>query len=349
MIHVLKHVESITQHRDRTLLELGVASALFELVKALEVNLYKVTEHGEDKFLTQVVHVGPEGVRYVQEELDDVEETLPVAQRPEMAACVEQTHIVLRHLADSGQYLHCFPILAERRVLGVLEVACSAQLSEENLGTAEGFLGLYRNYMSLLDYSERDTLTGLLNRKTFDENLGKILNALAVQRGNAVTDTSPQRRRQQDDGTHWLAVLDVDHFKRINDHFGHLYGDEVLLLLARLMRNCFRHQDRLFRFGGEEFVVVLRASTEDEVTQALERLRETVEHYPFPQVGQVTVSMGYTHIRSQDTIPEIVGRADEALYFAKGNGRNQIACYETLQADGRIATREQPSGSMELF
>ncbi|WP_161493314.1 GGDEF domain-containing protein [Zoogloea sp. LCSB751] len=348
MIHVLKHVESITQHRDRTLLELGVASALFELVKALEVNLYKVTEHGEDIFLTQVVHVGPEGVRYVQEELSDGEETIPVSQRPEMAACVEQNQIVLRHLAASGQYLHCFPIQAERRTLGVLEVVCSTQLSEENLGTAEGFLGLYRNYMSLLDYSERDTLTGLLNRKTFDENLGKILTALAVHR-NSVGDDSPLRRRQQDDGTHWLAVLDVDHFKRINDQFGHLYGDEVLLLLARLMRDCFRHQDRLFRFGGEEFVIVLRAGTQGEVVHALERLRETIESYPFPQVGQVTVSMGYTHIRPQDTIPEIVGRADEALYFAKENGRNQIACHETLQADGRIATREQPNGSMELF
>ncbi|MBS0346704.1 MAG: GGDEF domain-containing protein [Proteobacteria bacterium] len=348
MIHVLKHVESITQHRDRTLLELGVASALFELVKALEVNLYKVIEHGNDCFLTQVVHVGPEGVRYVQEELDDSVDTMPVAQRPEMAACVGQRHIVLRHLADTGQYLHCFPVLAEHRVLGVLEVVCSAHLSEENLGTAEGFLGLYRNYMSLLDYSERDTLTGLLNRKTFDENLGKILNALAVQRG-AADDDSLLRRRQQDDGIHWLAVLDVDHFKRVNDQFGHLYGDEVLLLLARLMRDSFRHQDRLFRFGGEEFVVVLRASTEDEVAQALERLRATVEHYTFPQVGQVTISMGYTHIRSQDTIPEIVGRADEALYFAKGNGRNQIACYETLLASGQITAREQPNGSMELF
>ena len=68
MIHVLKHVESITQHRDRTLLELGVASALFELVKALEVNLYKVSEHGGEHYLARVTHVGQDGVRYVQSE-----------------------------------------------------------------------------------------------------------------------------------------------------------------------------------------------------------------------------------------------------------------------------------------
>ena len=348
MIHVLKHVESITQHRDRTLLELGVASALFELVKALEVNLYKASEHGDSRFLAQVIHVGQDGVRYLQEELDEEGEAIPLGSRPEMAACLEQNHIVLRHLVDKGQYLHCFPIMAEHRALGVLEVVCGTQLSDENLGTAEGFLGLYRNYMSLLDYSERDTLTGLLNRKTFDENLGKILNALAVSR-MAGDSGSPLRRRQQDDGTHWLAVIDVDHFKRINDHFGHLYGDEVLLLLARLMRDSFRQQDRLFRFGGEEFVVVLRASTENEVFQALERFRETVERYPFPQVGQVTISLGYTHIHPQDTIPEIVGRADEALYAAKENGRNQLACYETLLAEGRITAREQPTSSIELF
>jgi predicted amino acid-binding ACT domain protein len=109
MIHVLKHVESITQHRDRTLLELGVASALFELVKAREVNLYKVSQHGVDNFLARVTHVGQDGVRYVQSEFDEGGEALPLAERPEMVACVEQTQIVRRHDNDRGEYVHCFP------------------------------------------------------------------------------------------------------------------------------------------------------------------------------------------------------------------------------------------------
>jgi diguanylate cyclase (GGDEF)-like protein len=141
----------------------------------------------------------------------------------------------------------------------------------------------------------------------------------------------------------------VDHFKRVNDQFGHLYGDEVLLLLARIMRQSFRQQDKLFRFGGEEFVVVLRAATEAEVHRALERFRRAVEDYNFPQIGRVTASIGYTMIKPEDTIPEIVGRADDALYVAKENGRNQLANYETLLAEGMISVREQPSGDIELF
>jgi diguanylate cyclase (GGDEF)-like protein len=350
MIHVLKHVESITQHRDRTLLELGVASALFELVKAREVNLYKTILHGDDHYLARVTHVGQDGVRYVQSEFDEGGEAVPLHTRPEMVACVEESHIVLRHAIERNEYVHCFPISVDRRVLGVLEVTCSAPLTEEDLGTAEGFLGLYRNYLSLLDYSERDTLTGMLNRKTFDENLAKILAGLAASDpAEADRNTAPRRRRQQDDGSHWLAVVDVDHFKRVNDQFGHLYGDEVLLLLARIMRDSFRHQDRLFRFGGEEFVVILRAAADEEVSTALERFRIAVENYQFPQVGQVTVSIGYTCIDAQDTIPDIVGRADDALYVAKEAGRNQLACYEKLITEGKIAIREQPDSDIELF
>lgn len=344
MIHVLKHVESITQHRDRTLLELGVASALFELVKAREVNLYKVIQHGNENFVARVTHVSQGGVLYSQSEFDEGGEAVSLAERPEMVACVEKTQIVLRQDDQSDTCLHCFPISVDRRVLGVLEVIRSTPLTPEDLGTAEGFLGLYRNYLSLLDYSERDTLTGLLNRKTFDDNLSKILQGLAVGEAD-----QPPRRQQRNEGGHWLAVVDVDHFKRVNDQFGHLYGDEVLLLLARILQESFRHQDRLFRFGGEEFVIVLRALSEEEVSIALERFRARVEAHAFPQVGTVTVSVGYTGIGASDTLPEIVGRADDALYGAKEGGRNQVRSYEQLLACGQVAPREKPDSDIELF
>lgn len=346
MIHILKHVESITQHRDRSLLELGVATALFELVKAQEVNLYKLTADS-GRMLERVAHVGNEGVKYA-EGLDGDEMVMSFDGRPEVIACVDKAQIVRRETADQG-FVHCFPISVDRRVLGMLEVICPQPLSEDELGTAEGFLGLYRNYLSLLDYSERDTLTGLLNRKTFDETLTKILSGMAVIQATDADPSHPRRRRQQDEGRYWLAVVDVDHFKRINDQFGHLYGDEVLILLARIMRESFRHQDRLFRFGGEEFVITLRAGSESEVHTALERFRSAVERHSFPQVGQVTVSAGYTCINGADSIPAIVGRADEALYVAKENGRNQIANYEAALADGRLTAPSQPSSDIELF
>ena len=84
MIHVLKHVESITQHRDRTLLELGVASALFELVKAREVNIYRVSSDHEAQYLERITHVGADGVRYASE-FDDIDAVVPLASRPPLS------------------------------------------------------------------------------------------------------------------------------------------------------------------------------------------------------------------------------------------------------------------------
>ncbi|HMV18045.1 MAG TPA: GGDEF domain-containing protein [Zoogloea sp.] len=346
MIHILKHVESITQQRDRPLLELGVASALFEVVRAREVNLFKVIYGQGMPRVERVTHVGQDGVRYVDTDFVDTIETEVIDARAEMAACVMDRQIVRRHDLDRGVYVHCFPVDVDRRVLGVLELVTPHVLDDEQMGTAEGFLGLYRNYLNILDYSERDTLTGMLNRKTFDDNLGKLLAGLTPSGGNG---SSLPARRAVECGRHWLAVIDVDHFKRINDHYGHLYGDEVLLLLARIMQQSFRHQDKLFRFGGEEFVVVLRSSGPGETATALERFRTAVDTHVFPQIGHVTVSIGYTPIRANDTIPDIVGRADEALYFAKDHGRNQTVSHDDLLAKGLIAPRERPQGDVELF
>jgi diguanylate cyclase (GGDEF)-like protein len=131
-------------------------------------------------------------------------------------------------------------------------------------------------------------------------------------------------------------VVDVDHFKRVNDSFGHLFGDEVLLRMGELMRKTFRGGDRLFRFGGEEFVVILNAADEKLAAASFNRFRISVENHEFPQVGQVTCSIGFTAVSAMDVPTDVVGRADEALYFAKEHGRNQVCCYEQLVAEGAI-------------
>ena len=89
--------------------------------------------------------------------------------------------------------------------------------------------------------------------------------------------------------SYWLAVIDIDHFKRVNDLSGHLIGDEVLLLLARQMRVNFRFHDQLYRFGGEEFVVLMRCTNHADALAALERFRHQIEIHAFPQVGPITV------------------------------------------------------------
>lgn len=194
---------------------------------------------------------------------------------------------------------------------------------------------IYGNQIRLLDYSELDTLTHLLNRKTFDETFDRLLTARVTGAANEIPEN---RRDHLEQGTPaWLGVIDIDHFKRVNDSFGHLFGDEVLLRVGDLMRKTFRGGDRLFRFGGEEFVVILNAETEDLAAAGFNRFRSSVEGNEFPQVGQVTCSVGFTAVLNGDVPTDVVGRADEALYYAKEHGRNQVCSYEQLLAMGAIA------------
>lgn len=223
----------------------------------------------------------------------------------------------------------------------LLTFAVEQQRADECLDSLLCIARVYGNHVRLLDYSELDSLTRLLNRKTFDETFDRLL----VNSGADDLDEEQIERRNSQNGPPWLGVIDIDHFKRVNDTFGHLFGDEVLLRVAELMRKTFRSGDRLFRFGGEEFVVILNAQDESQATRGFDRFREAVERHEFPQVGQVTCSVGITAISGIDVPTDVVGRADEALYFAKENGRNQVHCYENLLAQGAIskATANEPA------
>lgn len=192
---------------------------------------------------------------------------------------------------------------------------------------------VYGNQIKLLDYSELDSLTRLLNRKTFDETFERLLQA----NNPDDPDEDTVERRSKEEGAPWLCVIDIDHFKRINDNFGHLFGDEVLLRMGDLMRKSFRSGDRLFRFGGEEFVVILNAEDEFLAARGFDRFRQAVEAYEFPQVGKVTCSIGFTKVSDTDMPTDVVGRADEGLYYAKEHGRNQVQCYEALRRQGAVA------------
>ncbi len=233
-------------------------------------------------------------------------------------------------------------------MVGAVELCTLAPLNADQARLVAGILRVYRNFQGLLDYSERDTLTGLLNRKTFDD--GFLRSSAAVARSQelaAQADIGPERRRVAAARV-WVGVIDIDHFKSVNDTYGPLIGDEVLLLLSRLMRNCFRWHDQLFRFGGEEFVVLLRANQPEDAAGAFERLRTKVQDYAFPQVGNITVSVGFTEVRPGDTPAAAFERADKAVYHAKQNGRNRVANYHVLVAEG-VFVEDRRESDVELF
>jgi diguanylate cyclase (GGDEF)-like protein len=256
----------------------------------------------------------------------------------------ESEKVAQEALVETPEYsLH--PLLDAVGVSGVIAIEnLSGGADTVDPKMVYAFLRIYSNFAAVIDDSHRDTLTGLLNRRTFEESIQDVL--LETRE----TDNSPPvdidlRKAAAAGACYWLAVMDIDHFKRINDTFGHLYGDEVLLLLARLMMQSFRRFDRIYRFGGEEFAVLLSPCTLEDARAVLERFRAKTENFLFPQVGKVTISIGFVAIKLQDVPATVVGHADEALYASKHNGRNCVTCYEDLG----IKKTTGPVSDVDLF
>lgn len=152
-----------------------------------------------------------------------------------------------------------------------------------------------------------DHLTGAFNRKRFDE---EAIKALARRQRNGVNTA--------------LILLDIDHFKQINDTFGHAAGDQVLIDLTKLLRQQLRVPDLLARWGGEEFVMLLPDTTHHAASALAERLRQLIAAHSFQGVEGITASLGVTTLAAKDDLACCMQRLDEALYAAKRAGRNQV-------------------------
>ena len=155
--------------------------------------------------------------------------------------------------------------------------------------------------------SHTDALTGLFNRSRMSE----LLEMEIVRAERYKTPFS-------------VALMDVDHFKSINDTYGHLEGDEVLKALAEILRDNTRKSDIIARWGGEEFIILLPNTAVGSATRKVEQLRKAVADHPFAAIGQVTASFGVAQWQAGDDEESLVGRADVALYLAKESGRNRV-------------------------
>lgn len=210
-------------------------------------------------------------------------------------------------------------------------ILIQGRVDVDQMNIIEGLYSVYANQVALLDSKERDVLTSLPNRQTLETTLHDIL---VFYR---------QRKLEKDPKHSWIAVLDIDHFKNINDQFGHLYGDEVLVHFSNLMETSFRHTDFLFRYGGEEFVVIINNADSAEATHVFDSFRKKVESFDFPS-GKVTVSIGFTLIDPDAPQSLLIENADRAVYEAKNNGRNQV-----VMADYTNANPSPNFGEIDMF
>lgn len=221
----------------------------------------------------------------------------------------------------SGKTFHIQDDIFIRRDDSVLPVSfISTPIHEDGLGITGVVVAFHditsrkifqealaRANEQLEEKASTDVLTGIANRRHFDD-------ALLREVSRASRHSEPLS----------VVMFDIDHFKSVNDTYGHHVGDLVLTRLAQLVLSLLRDEDLLARWGGEEFVILLPQTTIDAGIEMAERLRRTVENDGFPSVGKITCSFGVTDLGPEDDEEILMERTDRAMYKAKESGRNCV-------------------------
>ena len=165
--------------------------------------------------------------------------------------------------------------------------------------------------ISLSERVSIDNLTGIKNRYYFDERIKEEVDLAKRQKVSFS-----------------LLLFDLDHFKLVNDNFGHDVGDKVLKRVTDAVSKIIRSYDIFARWGGEEFVVLMPNTTEAEAVPAAEKIRKTVEDISHPDIEKITISIGIAIWEADDDVDQIFVKADKALYTAKNQGRNRVIVYK---------------------
>lgn len=226
----------------------------------------------------------------------------------------------VRYLADLGWYL--LVEQDETAELGKARQAMMQSLLVSGL-MAMAIVGLvllinHRGSRDLARLATTDQLTGCANRHAFQETWARHTRSARQQHGKLA-----------------LVMLDIDHFKQVNDQLGHLAGDTVLVAVAALLRQLARPNDYLVRWGGEEFVILVIGAEPETLARHLDALRQQIATTPLQASGQrvqVTVSMGVTLFQAGQGLDEVAAQADAALYQAKLNGRNNVVFHADASA-----------------
>lgn len=304
----LTSIIELTEYKDYILLTAAFLEKLNSIPGVQHANIYEV--YGEEDIdsadklmLKDVTNILSEPVPFYK----------VISQYAFNSVIDEEAHF----LQPNSILQTVFPVQSTGVVRRVLVIDFLG-IHSENWAHITFSLRIYSNLLNIIDEKDRDQLTGLLNRYTFDNNLENIINYSKMQ---------AKQSRGCDDHA-WISIFDIDHFKKVNDTYGHIVGDGVLLMFSQLMLASFRYSDIVFRFGGEEFVVVLTECSRQGAKEALNRFRAAIDNALFPKVGHVTVSAGYVLLDISQASSSLMDNADKALFCAKESGRNRVVSYE---------------------
>jgi diguanylate cyclase len=267
----------------------------------------------------------------------DMQQAGVMAQRlqrltSEMASCVDEHRSKLEQASrllttDAGRSDES---VADTVANVISEIVFSNQKLQAKLDTAEGRLQEQAVEIEAhISRSLTDPLTGLPNRREFNERLEERMSAW-------------NRRRE----AFSLLILDVDHFKKLNDQYGHLAGDQVLASLGSTLRGAIRREDAIARYGGEEFAILLPNTTAEQAALVAQNVREAAARTVVKHGEQsinITVSGGLATIQPNERVEALIQRADAALYEAKAAGRNCAFMHDGV--DCRLADGSAPQSN----
>lgn len=317
--HLVQQMAKMSAQREQRELERSLLELVGELLRGHGVRFYSL-RGGDQQLEVRLLH-----------RLDEQGNYHKVSPRHWHAPDQRMREAILRSDDTPGPWHQgntTWQVIRQRNRRMALVVVENGPLDAQEENFLAAIVLIHENYLRLLYDAERDMLTGLLNRRSFDTRLYELMSL-------------PESH-------YTLALLDVDHFKQINDRFGHIVGDEVLLRLSQLMTETLGSSTRCYRYGGEEFAALLPISDTDAHAR-LEALRQRIADSEFPQVGRVTLSIGHVRIERQPLPANVVEQADKALYHAKEQGRNRVADYAELLQQGLAQPDSWPQGDIELF
>jgi len=344
---IIQSIIEITRQRDLDALEYSLVVSLAEIVPVTAISIFKSQDENIIDNIEEIVRLSVLTDGDGEKIFKWSDEPREITIDEHLEQCLKTLTPVM-HKTRSGTSRLLIPVSCENITVGALSLDSSEDISSYK-DILENIITIYENYLIILNDSERDKLTGLFNRRTFDRKLDRLLQSQINKKEQYMSAGKLRERRHIElDACAWLVVLDFDNFKYVNDTYGHVYGDEVLLIFSQKMKKYFRNSDLLFRFGGDEFVIILEPVPFEMASHALEQFCKSIADHDFPLIGKITTSVGYAKITEKDYPPKILDLADKALYYAKENGRNCICNYETLLKEGKLSNPKQ-DGSIDLF
>ncbi|MCO4799243.1 MAG: GGDEF domain-containing protein [Colwelliaceae bacterium] len=348
---IFESIVEMTSKRDSDEFGISIIASIAELIPDCIVALFTCIEHPKAYFkelTTLSVHYDDKGDKECLWNIG-----LPDSIKKYIDENFEKLNELSVYKIDDDYFHTFFPITIDKKVEYGINISSKESITPQ-LNSLLAIIKVCQNFYAILASSEKDSLTGLYNRKTYDQKLSMLLRKQQNNQLNNLTwgqssNSGTELRYTNNQSFTWLAIIDIDLFKKVNDKYGHLYGDEVLLLLSQLMQQSFRQNDLLFRFGGEEFVIIFEPIPEEKAHFVLNKFRQLVEKYDFPMVGKVTISIGYAKVTESDHPKSVFDNADKALYYSKENGRNCLHNYESLVEQSLVVNSIVEEGDIELF